>query len=395
MGGPRVRAAVGLACAWLVLVACGDDGDSTSNDEVERAQARVEAAKRDLVDARDAAEVAATEFCDQARDYITALDRYGDVLASTKPTVGDVRDAGADLAAPSKDVAAAAESAAAAREDVLTAEQDLAQTQTALAEARDTTPKPTPTSTATVLVPQVPPASTDRVQQAQADLDATVDAISDQTPLEQAGQQLNAAAVALEMSWLRLFSEVGCLSDEQQAQAATAVRDYTATLQESLALAGHYTEEVDGVYGPATVEAVRSLQDSHGLPATGTVDTATAAALHSDLAAQGGAAEQQSSATTAAVQQTLTLTGFWTAPVDGEWTPALTEALKAFQTDLGVNPTGTVDAATITALERAIADADADEPEATPTTPPSEDDGTDDETDPDDPDDPETSSSSD
>ena len=93
MGGPRVRAAIGLACACLVLVACGDDGDNTSNDEVERAQARVEAAKRDLVDARDAAEVAATEFCDQARDYITALDRYGDVLASTKPTVGDVRDA--------------------------------------------------------------------------------------------------------------------------------------------------------------------------------------------------------------------------------------------------------------------------------------------------------------
>jgi len=211
---------------------------------------------------------------------------------------------------------------------------------------------------------------------------ATIDGISDHTPLEQAGQQLNAAAVALEMSWLRLFSEVGCLSDEQQAQAASAVRDYTATLQESLALAGHYTDEVDGVYGPATVEAVRSLQEAHGLPATGTVDTATAAALQSDLAEQGGAAEQQSTATTAAVQQTLSLTGFWTGPVDGEWTPALTEALKAFQTDLGVKPTGTVDAPTIAALERAIAEAD--EPEATPTAPPSEDDGADDATEPDD-----------
>jgi peptidoglycan hydrolase-like protein with peptidoglycan-binding domain len=382
MWGLSVRAPVGVACACLVLVACGDDGESNSDNEIQRAEARVEAAQDELGDAQDAAQVANSDFCDLTRDYVAALDRYGDVLASTKPTVGDVREAGADLAEPGNDLTAGAENAVAAREDVVTAEEDLAQAQAALAEAKDTSPKPTPTSTATVLVPEVPPASADRVQQAQADLNAAVDGISDQTPLEQAGQQLNAAAVALEMSWLRLFSEVGCLTDEQQAQATTVVRNYTATLQESLALAGHYTEEVDGVYGPATVEAVRSLQNSHGLPATGTVDTATAAALHADLAAQGGAAEAQSIATTAAVQQTLILTGFWTGPVDGEWTPALTEALKAFQTDLGVKPTGTVDAATIAALQRAIAEAD--EPEATTTASPSEDDGAVDEADPDD-----------
>jgi len=244
MWGPSVRAPVGVACACLVLVACGGDADSNGNsdsdgdNEVQRAQARVEAAQDDLAGERDAAEVATSEFCDQTRDYIVALDRYGDVLASTKPTVGDAREAGADLVEPGEDLAAGAESAVAAREDVVTAEQDLVQAQAALAEARGTSPKPTPTSTATVLVPEVPPASADRVRQAQADLDAAVDGISDQTPLEQAGQQLNAAAVALEMSWLRLFSEVGCLTDEQQAQAATAVRDYTATLQESLSLAG-------------------------------------------------------------------------------------------------------------------------------------------------------------
>ena len=62
-------------------------------------------------------------------------------------------------------------------------------------------------------------------------------------------------------------------------------------------------------------------------------------------------------ASTAAVQQTLKLAGFWDGPVDGEWTPELTEALKDFQTELGVEPTGTVDAATIAALEKAIADA--------------------------------------
>ncbi len=370
MWGLAVRSAVGVASACLVMVGCAGDGDS--DDDVQRAQARVEAEQDNLADAQEAAEVAATAFCDQAVEYVTALDRYGDVLTSTKPTVGDVRDAGTDLAEPAEDVAAGAEDAVAAREDVVTAEQDLAVAKAELAEARGKSPKPTPTSTATVLVPEVPPASVDRVQQAQADLDAAVEGISDSTPLAEAAQQLNAAAVALEMSWLRLFSEAGCLTDEQQEQAAAAVHDYTAALQQSLALAGYFTAEVDGVYGPATVDAVQSLQEAHGLPATGTVDKATAAALESDLAAQGGAAEKQSVATTAAVQQTLSLAGFWTGPVDGEWTPALTEALKAFQTELGVKPTGTVDAATIAALERAIAEAGG--PSSTPTATPSEDD---------------------
>jgi len=378
MWGLTVRFALGVVCAGVVLVGCGDGGDT----DVQRAQARVEAAQDDLGDAQEAAEAAATAFCDQAREYVTALDRYGDLLTSTKPTVGDVREAGSDLAAPSEDVAAAAEDAVAAREDVVTAEEDLAEAKAALAEAKGKSPKPTPTSTATVLVPEAPPASADRVQQAQADLDAAVEGISDQTPLEEAAQQLNSAAVALEMSWLRLFSEVGCLADEQQDQAAAAVSDYTAALQQSLAVAGYYTDEVDGVYGPATVDAVQSLQEAHGLPATGAVDSATAAALESDLAAQGGASEKQSVATTAAVQQTLSLAGFWTGPVDGEWTPALTEALKEFQTELGVKPTGTVDAATVAALERAIAEASA--PETTPDATPSDDEGADDEADPDD-----------
>ena len=142
------------------------------------------------------------------------------------------------------------------------------------------------------------------------------------------------------MSWLRLFADAGCLTDEQQVQAEAAVRDYTTALQKSSRDAGYYDGEVDGVYGPATVDAVEALQKAHGLPVTGTVDKATAAALQADLAAKGGAVAQEAVASTAAVQQTLKLAGFWDGPVDGEWTPALTEALKEFQTELGVKPTG-------------------------------------------------------
>jgi len=102
------------------------------------------------------------------------------------------------------------------------------------------------------------------------------------------------------------------------------------------------------------VSAVRTLQEQHGLPVTGTVDKATEEALRSDLAEQGADAEQQAVASTAAVQQTLKLAGWWTGPVDGEWTPELTDALKAAQTELGVAPTGTVDAATVAALQRTL-----------------------------------------
>jgi peptidoglycan hydrolase-like protein with peptidoglycan-binding domain len=63
------------------------------------------------------------------------------------------------------------------------------------------------------------------------------------------------------------------------------------------------------------------------------------------------------------VQQTLKLAGFWDGPVDGAWTPSLTEAVKAFQTGLGVKPTGTVDTATVQALEQAL------EASRSPTTP--------------------------
>ena len=58
---------------------------------------------------------------------------------------------------------------------------------------------------------------------------------------------------------------------------------------------------------------------------------------------------------TAALQTILTLTGFWDGPIDGQWTDELTQALMSFQTALGVEPTGVVDAATVAAFQQALA----------------------------------------
>jgi murein L,D-transpeptidase YcbB/YkuD len=353
----RLSLVVVAGVASLVLTSCGDDGDT----ELNVAEARVAAKEKAVSSAQSAADEAAATFCDASSDYITALDRYGDVLNATTPTVGDVKDAGSDLAEPREEAVAGAEAAVSAQQALVTAEQELAAAEAALAEVTagpDGTPATsTPTAKATP-APLVPSKTVARVEQAETDLAAAQEGISDTTPLAQASQQFNAAAVAVEMSWLRLYADAGCLTDKQQKQAEAAVRDYTVALQEALASAGFYDGDVDGVYGPATVDAVEALQQEHGLPVTGTVDKATEAALQTELDAKGGAAAEKAVASTAAVQQTLKLAGYWDGPVDGDWTPELTEALKEFQTALGVEPSGTVDAATVAALEEALADPD-------------------------------------
>ena len=368
-----VRLTMLLCAGALVVVGCSSEGGDA---DLRLAQAKVSAKEKALAKAQAEANAATTAFCDASKDYVLGLDRYGDILNGTAPTVGDVRDAGSELAEPRQDAMDSAEAAVTAQQQVVTAEQDLA---AARAAVQPTTTSPTGAGSGgaseqaapTSPPPLVPTATTNRVTQAEADFESARGAITDKTPLAQASQQFNAAAVALEMSWLRLFAEAGCLTDEQQKGAEKAVHDYTAALQESLATAGYFKGEVDGVYGPTTVAAVEALQSAHGLPVTGTVDKATDAALTADLQAKGGAATQQALASTAAVQQTLKLAGFWDAPVDGEWTPALTEALESFQTKLGVKPTGTVDAATVAALEKAIEDAAPPAPSSTVTPSPS------------------------
>ncbi len=365
----RALAGFVVSGALLMSVLAGCDSGGDGDSDLKAAEARVAAKEKALVEAKADLVEKSAAFCGASESYITAIDRYGDVLTNTATTVGDVNDAGTDLAQPREDVMAGAEEAVAANEALADAEQELADAKAELAALSTPGSATATTSTGTASpTPLLPAATVKLVQDAEAQFSTAREGITDETPLTQASQQFNAAAVALEMSWLRLLSDAGCLTDERQKQAEKAVRDYTTALQKSLRDAGYYEAEVDGVYGPATVDAVLALQKAHGLPNTGTVDKATADALQADLAAKGGATAVQEVASTAAVQQTLKLAGFWDGPVDGKWTPALTEALKKFQKELGVKQTGTVDAATIAALEKAIADAQ-EEPPATTSAP--------------------------
>jgi len=361
--GRGARLATTVVTAAVLLGACTSE---TSGDATLRAaEAKVVSARAAVDGAKAEAETKRAEFCSAGTTYITALDRYGDILNGTTPTVGDVKTAGRDLAQPSQGAVASGQAAADAKRAVTTAEQELATAEAELAVVRasasGTAPassSPTATATpSTTTAPAVPSETIVRVQQAESEFETAQGSISDDTPLRVASQQFNAAAVALELAWLGLYSDAGCLTDPQQEKAVKAVQDYTKALQQDLLDAGHYAGKVDGVYGPTTVAAVETLQKAHGLPVTGAMDKATEAALRTDLAAKGGAAAGAEVASTAAVQQTLKLAGHWDGPVDGQWTPALTDALKAAQTELGVPASGTVDASTIAAVEKAIEEA--------------------------------------
>ncbi len=351
-------------CSVLLVAACsGDDNE----DPVKAAQERVSAAEEAVTEAQGAYDKASTAFCNDSKDYILAVDRYGKAFDTAAATVGDVKTVGADLAEPRQTVQSSAESVNAAADELTKAKQELAEAEAALAAAKSGKTATTPSKTSTTAAPLVPPATVDRVKQAESDLTAASEGITDQTQLTEATAQFNAAAFALEVAWLRLFADAGCLTEEQQKQAVAAVTDYTAALQKDLRTASYYDGDIDGVYGPMTVDAVEQLQTDNDLTVTGFVDRATAAALDAAVHKVGGEAASQETADTAAVQSTLKLAGYWTGPVDGKWTPELTDALIAFQKDLGVKPTGAVDAATLSALERAIAEAKA--PPTSPTAP--------------------------
>lgn len=61
---------------------------------------------------------AAEDVCTTTETYVRAIDRYGDVLDASAPTVGDVRETGSDLAAPAQDVQVAVDELDASRQEV-------------------------------------------------------------------------------------------------------------------------------------------------------------------------------------------------------------------------------------------------------------------------------------
>lgn len=117
----------------------------------------------------------------------------------------------------------------------------------------------------------------------------------------------------------------------------------------------------DGIFGPATAAALKQFQTSQGLPATGSVDQATAAALAAPkpvgvtdpgTATDGGYAQYaEKGARVLALQSALVEAGISVrGGVDGDFGGGTSAAVMEFQRREGLPVTGRVDAATATAL---------------------------------------------
>jgi predicted lipoprotein with Yx(FWY)xxD motif len=374
MSTSKRRSVAALVVVVLVASACSDDDDGDQvataetiegEDPVAAAEARVEEAESGVTASQESLESAGEQFCVDAESYLDVLDRYGKLFTDDAATVGDIETLGADLVEPRGTVASSVDEVEQSKTALAEAQQELVEAQAALVEAiaiASSVPTNSTTPATTTTTTLVPPATIERVQQAEDDLAQAGEGITAATPLAEATAEFNSAAFALQIAWLRLFYDAGCLTDEQQAEAVEQVTAYTTALQTELQLVGYYDGPIDGIYGPATVDAVTRLQADSGLPETGFVDRATAEALDdllAELERQTAAADLTHSA---AVQTMLTLAGFWQGPIDGVWTDELTAALEEFQIALGVDPTGVVDTATLAAVQQALT-----EPPAAPT----------------------------
>lgn len=282
-------------------------------------------------------EAAQEQFCSDVESYVESIGQYGGLFEDVELTIGDVKDAQGDL---EPGLEAVMESAATFQEAV----------------AAD------PDSGVSIEI--VEPESLEAVEAAEEAFAAASD-IEDRTPMVEAGVRFSSAAYALEVAWVRLFNDAGCLDGDSEAQAEAQqwVADYVSAIQTDFRALGYYSGDIDGIYGPNTITAVEQFQEDNGLPVTGLVDPPTQAAVNVAL---GGRASAQ----VGALQAILIATGYYDGSVDGQWSPEVEAALIALQEDLGLEPTGEIDAATLRALQEALSATDED-PEIPSTTVPS------------------------
>ena len=138
--------------------------------------------------------------------------------------------------------------------------------------------------------------------------------------------------------------DLDLVARRQQEIFASAV--FVTQLQQALKALGYYEGDITGVYDEATTAAVAALQRDLGLPDTGQYDEATDTALRERL----GVRIEAFGTSVAQLQQALTDLGFYSGPIDGRYSAATIEAVRAFQRELGVPDTGVIDVATLQAI---------------------------------------------
>ena len=128
--------------------------------------------------------------------------------------------------------------------------------------------------------------------------------------------------------------------------------------------AGAYAGRTDGVWGRDSATALERFQRSHGLQVAGQLNQATVATLGLNpgellaVAPAGvpttppaaAAAEPLAPEVVRVIQGRLRQLGFYPGQVDGLWGPAMQSSIEHFQQGRGLQATGQLNPATVTAL---------------------------------------------
>lgn len=137
-----------------------------------------------------------------------------------------------------------------------------------------------------------------------------------------------------------------------------------SAVQQRLKQAGAYAGSTDGVWGRDSAAALERFQRSHGLQVAGQLNQATVATLGLNpgellaVAPAGvastpppaAAAEPLAPETVRAIQGRLRQLGFYPGQIDGLWGPSMQSSIQQFQQGRGLQATGQLNPATMTAL---------------------------------------------
>lgn len=167
-------------------------------------------------------------------------------------------------------------------------------------------------------------------------------------------RRVGTVAVTVALSLSPIFLPASIASAETavtglaQGDSGSGVRE----VQEALMARGHSVPGgADGQFGAGTVSALQAFQRAEGIPASGTVDLATAIALGLESNRFYGLGPGDEGGAVMTLQQEL---GFAGVSVEGDavgvYGTGTTEAVKTYQRSLGYSPTGSINAPTAVAL---------------------------------------------
>jgi peptidoglycan hydrolase-like protein with peptidoglycan-binding domain len=148
----------------------------------------------------------------------------------------------------------------------------------------------------------------------------------------------------------------GCGGDDESTTTVTELATETAAsetsagpavaeLQQVMTTLGYYSGPIDGIYGDATTEGVKAMQEDLGV----TADCIYGSETHAALEDKGASIVTQ-------VQTVLAEYGYYDGEIDGSYGPETQAAVTELQQDVGVTADGRVGPETVNAFNEAVAD---------------------------------------